>query len=196
MNKKRCDWCTDHALYIAYHDKEWGVPVYNDRKLFEFLILESMQAGLSWFTILQKREAFRDAFANFNAEKIARFPPSEVEKLLQNENIIRNRRKIEAVISNAKAFLELKNQETLSHFLWKFVDGEPQKNHWKTIQQVPIHTPESDRMTQELKRKKFTFVGSTTCYAFMQAVGMVNDHLVDCFRHNISNVSYLGTCKK
>jgi len=185
MNKKRCDWCGNHPLYIAYHDKEWGVPVYDDQRLFEFLILEGMQAGLSWFTILQKREAFRAAFTKFDAEKIARFSPSTVQRLLQNEKIIRNKRKIEAVITNAKAFLELKNQEKFSHFLWKFVDGVPQKNHWKTIRQVPINTPESDRMTKELKHKKFKFVGTTTCYAFMQAVGMVNDHLVDCFRYKI-----------
>ena len=185
MKKKRCDWCIHHPLYIAYHDKEWGVPVYDDRKLFEFLILEGMQAGLSWFTILQKREAHQTAFANFDAEKIVRFSPSKVQKLLQNEKIIRNRRKIEAIISNAKAFLALKNQEKFSDFLWKFVDGVPRQNHWKTIKQIPTHTPESDKMTKELKLKKFKFVGTTTCYAFMQAVGMVNDHLVDCFRYKL-----------
>ncbi len=184
MSKKRCDWCSDHPLYIAYHDKEWGVPIYDDRLLFEFLILEGMQAGLSWFTILQKRDAFRTAFAKFDPKKIARFTPAKVEQLLHNEKIIRNRRKIEAAISNAKAFLKLQEKETFNNFLWKFVDGVAQQNHWKTLQQVPVTTPKSDLMAKELKRNNFKFVGSTTCYAFMQAVGMVNDHLVSCFRHD------------
>lgn len=185
MNKKRCDWCSNDSLYITYHDTEWGVPICDDRLLFEFLILEGMQAGLSWVTILQKREAFRAAFANFDAEKIARFSPTTVQRLLQNKKIIRNRKKIEATIANAHAFLALKQQERFSDFLWKFVDGVPQQNHWKTMREVPVNTPISDKMAQELKYKKFKFVGTTTCYAFMQAVGMVNDHLLDCFRHNI-----------
>ena len=160
MTMKRCDWCTDHPLYIEYHDNEWGVPVYDDQKLFEFLILEGMQAGLNWFTILQKRKAFQKAFADFDAEKIARFTPAKVDKLLRNEHIIRNRRKIEAVVSNAQALLELKNNDTLSHFLWRFVGGEPQQNNWKTIKQVPTYTAESESMAKELKRHKFKFVGS------------------------------------
>jgi len=185
MNKKRCDWCGDDPLYLAYHDKEWGVPIYDDQRLFEFLILEGMQAGLSWLTILKKREAFRTAFSNFDAEKIAKFSSSTVQRLLQNEKIIRNKRKIEAVIGNAQAFLELKDHEMFRDFLWKFVDDVPRQNHWETIQEVPVNTAESDMMTKELKQKKFKFVGTTSCYAFMQAVGMVNDHLVDCYRHKI-----------
>ena len=185
MNKKRCDWCSNHPLYIAYHDKEWGVPIYDDKLLFEFLILEGMQAGLNWLTILKKREAFRVAFAEFDAERIVKFTPSTIQCLLQNAAIIRNRRKIEAVIANAEAYLELKNKENFSHFLWQFVDGVPRQNNWQTIQQVPTNTPESKKMAKELKSKKFKFVGTTICYAFMQAVGMVNDHPVDCFRHKM-----------
>lgn len=185
MDKKRCHWCTQDPIYIRYHDTEWGVPIYDDRLLFEFLILEGMQAGLSWITILKKREAFRTAFANFNPEKIAAFSPSTVQCLLQNESIIRNKRKIEAVITNAQAFLTLNRQEKFSDFLWQFVDGVPRQNHWQTDQLVPVNTPESDRMAKALKQKNFKFVGTTICYAFMQAVGMVNDHLVDCFRHQL-----------
>lgn len=184
MNKKRCDWCTDDPLYIDYHDNEWGVPVYDDRLLFEFLILEGMQAGLSWLTILKKREAFRIAFADFDPEKIVKFSSAKIEKLLQNKEIIRNRNKIESVITNANAFLEFNNQGTFSEFLWKFVDGTPRQNHWKSMKQVPNYTIESDQMAKALKQKNFKFVGSTICYAFMQAVGMVNDHLVDCFRYH------------
>lgn len=187
IRKSRCDWCTDNPLYISYHDTEWGVPVYDDRVLFEFLNLEGMQAGLSWFTILQKREAFREAFCDFDPEKIAHFTEAKIQRLLQNEKIIRNRKKIEAIIANAKAYLDLIEQESLSDFLWQFVDGKPRKNHWKTIKEVPVNTSESDKMAKMLKQKNFKFVGTTTCYAFMQAVGMVNDHLVTCFRYNKKN---------
>lgn len=181
--KKRCDWCGDDPLYVAYHDQEWGDPVYDDQRLLEFLILEGMQAGLSWITVLRKREAFREAFSGFDAEKISRFSLSKVEKLMQNEKIIRHRGKIEGVIKNANAFLEIQSQESFSNFLWNFVGGAPQKNQWRTVEQVPVNTACSDAMAKALKKKNFTFVGSTSCYAFMQAVGMVNDHVVDCFRH-------------
>ncbi|MCH9756930.1 MAG: DNA-3-methyladenine glycosylase I [Gammaproteobacteria bacterium] len=184
MDKQRCDWSTSDALNIAYHDEEWGVPLYDDDKLFEFLMLEGMQAGLSWITILKKREAFREAFSNFDAEKIARFSESDVQRLLQNKGIIRNKRKIEAVITNAKIFLGLKKQGSFADFLWQFVDGVPKQNHRKTMQEIPANTEVSDSMAKALKQKGFKFVGTTICYAFMQATGMVNDHVVSCYRHD------------
>jgi DNA-3-methyladenine glycosylase I len=185
MNKKRCDWPGRDPLYLDYHDNEWGVPVVNDQKLFEFLILEGMQAGLSWITILKKREAFRAAFANFDAEKIVKFSPETREALLENKGIIRNQRKIDAVITNAEAFLKLQQEQSLKDFLWQFVDGAPRQNHWKTMAEIPAYTEESEKMAKELKRKNFKFVGKTTCYALMQASGMVNDHLVDCYRYKL-----------
>ena len=185
MNKTRCDWPGRDPLYLDYHDNEWGVPVVDDQKLFEFLILEGMQAGLSWITILKKREAFRAAFANFDAEKIVKFSPETREALLENKGIIRNQRKIDAVITNAEAFLKLQQEQTLKDFLWQFVEGAPRQNYWKTTQEIPAYTEESETMAKELKRKNFKFVGKTTCYALMQASGMVNDHLVDCYRYNL-----------
>ncbi len=183
MNTKRCDWCGDDPLYTAYHDQEWGVPVYADQKLFEFLILEGMQAGLSWITILRKRDAFRDAFAEFNPEKIARFTPKKIERLMQNAGIIRNRRKIEATITNAQTYLDIQQQQPFNQFLWQFVGGTPRQNRWRSLKHVPVNTPESDAMAKALKQHGFKFVGTTICYAFMQAVGMVNDHLTSCFRY-------------
>ena len=183
MNKQRCDWPGRDPLYLDYHDNEWGVPVLDDQKLFEFLILEGMQAGLSWITILKKREAFRAAFANFDAKKIVKFSSETREALLQNPGIIRNRLKIDAVIANAKAFLELKQEQSFKEFLWQFVDDAPRQNHWKTMQDIPAYTAESENMAKALKRKNFKFVGKTTCYALMQASGMVNDHLVNCYRY-------------
>ena len=183
MNKNRCSWCNDSPLYIAYHDQEWGVPIYDDHLLFEFLILEGMQAGLSWYTILQKREDFRKAFAQFDPKKIAKFSPTKIEKLMQNEKIIRNRLKIESAIKNAKAFLAIQKQQPFNEFIWQFVDGAPRKNNWKSLKQVPASTPESETMSKELKRQGFKFVGPTICYAFMQATGMVNDHVTSCFRY-------------
>lgn len=184
MNKKRCSWCTSDPLYIAYHDKEWGVPVYDDKVLFEFLILEGMQAGLSWLTVLKKREAFRKAFANFDAKKIAKFDDDKVQLLLNNPGIIRNKLKISAAIQNAKSFLELKKESgSFAEYIWGFVDGHPIQNNWQSIKQVPAKTDISDAMSKDLKKKGFKFVGSTICYAFMQAVGMVNDHAKDCFRY-------------
>lgn len=182
MNKKRCAWCTNDPIYIAYHDEEWGKPIYDDQLLFEFLILEGMQAGLSWLTILKKRQAFREAFANFDPEKISKFNQKKIDQLLKNEGIIRNRLKIQAAINNAKVFLEIKKEwGSFSNYIWQFVDNKPIKNHWKNIKEVPSKTIISDTMSKELRKKGFKFVGSTICYAFMQAVGMVNDHIADCF---------------
>jgi DNA-3-methyladenine glycosylase I len=187
MNKKRCSWCDDDPLYIAYHDTEWGVPVYDDQLLFEFLILEGMQAGLNWLTILRKRNAFRAAFDNFNAKIIAKYNQHKIAQLLNNPNIIRNRLKIHAAINNAKMYLEIKDEwKSFSDYIWHFVNGRPIKNHWKYGKQVPTRTAISDTMSKDLKKRGFKFVGSTICYAFMQAIGMVNDHVVDCFRSNIT----------
>ncbi len=181
---KRCEWCGDDPLYIDYHDKEWGVPVYDDQQLFEFLILEGMQAGLSWITILRKRENFRRAFLNFNVDKIVRFSDKKIERLMGDAGIIRNRLKINAVIQNAKSYLKLKETgKTFSDYLWQFTEGEIITNRWKTLKQVPATSAESDQMAKFLKKNGFKFVGSTICYAFMQAVGVVNDHLVSCFRY-------------
>lgn len=184
MNKKRCHWSGDQPLYIAYHDKEWGKPVHDDRLLFEFLILEGMQAGLSWFTILQKRAAFRLAFDNFDAEKIAKYGPRKVNELLKNPKIIRNKLKIQSAIKNAQAFLAIKQEwGRFSKYIWQFVNGKPIQNHWKDPKQIPTKTPISDQMSKALKKQGFKFVGSTICYAYMQAVGMVNDHTTQCFRY-------------
>ncbi len=181
---KRCGWAGPEQIYIDYHDREWGVPVYDDRRLFEFLILEGAQAGLSWITVLKKRDAYHRAFNNFDPEKIARFTPARVERLLQNPGIIRNRLKIESAVKNARAFLDVCERfGTFSQYIWQFVDGKPIQNHWKTDRQVPASTRESEQMSRELKRRGFSFVGPTICYAFMQAVGMANDHLTGCFRH-------------
>lgn len=183
-HKTRCAWVSTDPLYLDYHDKEWGVPVYDDRLLFEFLILEGAQAGLSWLTILKRRDHYRHNFDNFNAEKIARYTDKKYKALLNNPDIIRNRLKIQSVITNAKAYLEIKQEfDSFSDYLWQFVDGKPIQNHWKHIKQVPAKTIVSDKMSKELKKRGFKFVGSTICYAFMQAVGMVNDHTVDCFRY-------------
>lgn len=185
MNKKRCKWCTHDPLYMAYHDTEWGVPIYDDRLLFEFLILEGMQAGLNWFTILKKRNAFRKAFSNFNARKIAKYDNHKVDLLLANANIIRNKLKIQAAIQNAKSFLEVQDEwGSFSKYIWHFVDGDPIVNHQKSHRSVPAKTDISEAMSKDLKKRGFKFVGSTTCYAYMQAVGMVNDHTVDCFRYD------------
>ncbi|MCH9643460.1 MAG: DNA-3-methyladenine glycosylase I [Gammaproteobacteria bacterium] len=182
--KKRCAWVSDDPLYIDYHDNEWGQPVYDEWQLFEFLNLEGMQAGLSWITILKKRDNYRKLFDGFNAEKIARYTPRKVETLLKNPGIIRNRLKVNAIISNAKVYLQYREQHgSFSEYLWDFVDGEPIINHWKTLKQVPASTDISDQMAKSLKKLGFKFVGSTICYAFMQAVGMVNDHTTDCYKN-------------
>ena len=180
----RCGWCGTDPLYVAYHDTEWGVPVHDDRLLFEFLILEGAQAGLSWITILRKRENYRRAFAGFDAEKVARYGPRQIERLLADPGIVRNRLKVQAAVNNAQRFLEV--QEAFGSFdayIWRFVDGKPIVNRRKSLSQIPASTKESDALGKDLKARGFKFVGSTICYAHMQATGMVNDHLVDCFRH-------------
>lgn len=183
--KNRCAWCGTDPLYTDYHDKEWGVALYDNQQLFEFLILEGAQAGLSWITVLRKREHYRAAFDNFNPEKIARYSDAKKAKLLLNEGIIRNRLKVDSAVKNAKAYLAMqKNGEDFSTFLWSFVGGKPKQNKWQSLSQMPASTPESDAMSKALKQRGFNFVGSTICYAFMQATGMVNDHVVGCFRHS------------
>lgn len=171
-------------MYVRYHDEEWGVPVRDDAKLFEFLILEGAQAGLSWITILRKREGYRKAFANFDAQKVARFTPKRIEKLLENPAIVRNRLKVAAAVTNAKAFLDVQKEfGSFSKYIWRFVDGKPVTNRFKSMKDVPATTPLSDTISRDLKQRGFKFVGSTIIYAHMQATGMVNDHVVGCFRH-------------
>ena len=180
---KRCPWAGDDPLYIAYHDKEWGVPSHDDRRLFEMLILEGAQAGLSWITILRKRENYRRAFADWNAEKIARFGEKDVARLMADEGIVRNRLKVRAAIGNAKAFLKVRDEfKSFDRYIWQFVDGSPMRSRRRTMRDVPAHTAESDAMSLDLKKRGFNFVGTTICYSFMQAVGMVNDHLASCLR--------------
>ncbi len=178
-----CAWAGTSPLELEYHDREWGVPVHEDRLLFEFLVLEGAQAGLSWTTILRKREAFRRAFDNFVPEVVAAYDQHKVEKLLGMGEIVRNRRKIESAVANARAFLQVRDEfETFDAYIWRFVNGKPKRNSWKSIGEVPASTKESDAMSKDLKKRGFSFVGPTICYAFMQAVGMVNDHTTDCFR--------------
>jgi DNA-3-methyladenine glycosylase I len=178
---RRCDWVPEgDPPYVAYHDEEWGVPSYDDRHLYEMLTLEGAQAGLSWATILRKREGYRRAFAGFDAAKVARFDSRKVDRLLQDAGIVRNRLKIESTIANARAVLEL---ESLADYLWSFVGGSPIQNRWRSLAELPAETAESKAMSKDLKRRGFRFVGPTVCYAFMQAVGMVNDHVVSCFRY-------------
>jgi DNA-3-methyladenine glycosylase I len=180
---KRCPWAKGEE-YVLYHDEEWGVPVHNDRLLFEFLILEGAQAGLSWATILKKRENFRKAFDQFDPALVARYGKKKQTNLLGNAGIVRNRLKIGSAISNAKTFLAVQDEfGSFDDFIWSFVDRKPIQNSWKSLKEIPANTTESDAMSKELKRRGFRFVGSTICYAFMQAVGMANDHLVDCFRY-------------
>jgi DNA-3-methyladenine glycosylase I len=181
---KRCNWCTDDPIYISYHDTEWGVPVHDDRKLFEFLILEGAQAGLSWLTILKRREGYRKAFADFNAQKVARFSQKKIEKLLLDPGIIRNKLKVNAAVTNAQAFLKVQEEfGSFDRYSWQFVDGRQKVNGFKTMKQIPATSKESDRFSKDLKQRGFKFVGSTIMYAHMQAVGMVNDHVTSCFRH-------------
>ncbi|WP_339833352.1 DNA-3-methyladenine glycosylase I [uncultured Flavobacterium sp.] len=184
-NKNRCYWCEKDDLYRDYHDNEWGKPVYDDDNLFEFLILETFQAGLSWYTILAKRENFRKAFDNFDYKKIAQYDDSKIEELLQNVGIIRNKLKVKATISNAIAFMEIQKEfESFSKYIWGFVDGKPIDNKPKTTQEVPATTALSDAISKDLKKRGFKFVGSTVMYAHMQATGMINDHVEDCFTRN------------
>lgn len=182
--KKRCAWCGDDPLYVKYHDEEWGVPVFDDRKLFEMLVLEGAQAGLSWITILRKRRNYRRAFDDFALEAVARYNEKDIDRLLCDRGIVRNRLKIQSTVGNARAVIGVQERYgTFSDFLWSFVDGKPVQNKRRSLSDVPASTKISDRMSKELKRQGFRFVGSTICYAFMQAVGMVNDHLTDCFRY-------------
>jgi len=180
---KRCLWAGDDPLYQKYHDEEWGVPSYDDQHLFEMLILEGAQAGLSWITILRKRENYRKAFDNFDAKKIARYSEKKIEKLLLNPGIVRNRLKVNATVTNAKLFLDIQKQQgSFADYIWSFVGGKPIVNKWKKIEDIPVTTDESDAMSKDLKKRGFKFVGSTICYAYMQAVGMVDDHVVGCVR--------------
>jgi len=181
----RCKW-PSNPLSIRYHDEEWGLPQHDDRVLFEFLLLEGAQAGLSWDTILQKRENYRAAFDAFDAQKIARYNQRRLDALMRNEGIVRNRLKILSVVKNAKAFLEVQKEfGSFDRYIWQFVGGKPRVNGWKSLSQLPSQTAESDAMSKDLKKRGFTFVGSTICYAFMQAVGMVNDHMLTCFRYRM-----------
>lgn len=185
----RCDWCGSDPLYVDYHDKEWGVPVRDDRKLFEFLLLEGAQAGLSWITILRKRESYRELFDGFDPEKIARYQDRKLDSLLQDTRIVRNRLKVYGARKNARAFLAVMEEcGSFSEYIWGFVDGQPIQNNWRSMKEIPATSPVSDTISRDLKRRGFTFVGPTIVYAHMQATGMVNDHIVGCFRH--------GECKK
>ena len=185
MSLTRCSWCGTDPLYVRYHDEEWGVPSHDDQHLFEMLLLEGAQAGLSWITILRKREAYRRAFDGFDAARVARFTPARLERLLADPGIVRNRLKIEGAVRNARAFLEVQREAgSFDRYIWQFVDGRPKVNRPRRMADVPAKTPESDAMSRDLKKRGFNFVGSTICYAFMQATGLVNDHVVGCFRYD------------
>ena len=195
--KQRCPWPSEDKLMIKYHDKEWGVPLHNDRKIFEFLVLEGFQAGLSWRTILHKRENFRKAFDNFDFNKVAKYNRRKINSLLKNEDIIRNKLKIEAAITNAKAFLQVRKEfGTFDKYIWSFVNGKPIENKFKSLRQLPARTELSDKISEDLKKRGFKFVGSTIVYAHMQATGMVNDHVVSCYKHNQLIVSKQETSRK
>ncbi len=184
MNNKRCSWCGEDPLYVRYHDEEWGVPVRDDPTLFEFLVLEGAQAGLAWITVLRKREGYRKLFDGFDPEKIARYSDKKLDKLLQDPAIIRNKLKVYGARTNARAFLNVQEERgSFSDYIWDFVDGRPIQNNWRTLKQIPATTRISDTISKDLKKRGFTFVGSTIVYAHMQATGMVNDHTADCFRH-------------
>ena len=185
---KRCTWPGEDPLYIRYHDREWGIPIHSDRKLFEFLILEGAQAGLSWITVLKKRPAYRKAFDNFDFNKVARYKERKIKQLLNNTGIIRNKLKIRSAISNAKAFIEVRKEfGTFNKYIWQFVDGKPIQNCFKDMNDIPATTELSDQISKDLKKRGFNFVGSTIVYAHMQATGMVNDHTMDCFRYREIN---------
>lgn len=191
----RCEWCTSDRIYINYHDREWGVPVHSDRKLFEFLSLEGAQAGLSWLTILKKRAAYREAFDGFDFNRIAEYDGRKIRLLLGDKAIIRNRLKINSIVNNATAFICVRGEfGTFNRYIWSFVNNEPLQNNWKDHSCIPATTPISDELSRDLKRRGFSFVGSTICYALMQAIGMVNDHTVDCFRHH--EIAILNRGKK
>ena len=193
-DQTRCAWCVSHPLYIQYHDEEWGVPEHDDARLFEKIVLDGAQAGLSWLTILKKRDGYRRAFHGFDAARIARYSERDIARLLADPGIVRNKLKVNAAITNARAYLTVRDElGSFDQFLWQFVGGRPKRNRWESLSQVPACTPESDAMSEALRRRGFKFVGSTICYAFMQAVGMVNDHLSSCFRHRaVSRLSQPG----
>ena len=182
--KKRCTWCGSDPLYVAYHDKEWGLPIHDDQLLFEFLILEGAQAGLSWLTILKKRENYRKAFDAFNPKVVANYTEDDINRLMADAGIVRNRLKIESAIKNAQGVLKIQAEfGSFDAYLWKYVDGRPLQNKWKTLEDIPVQTQISETMSKDLKKRGFNFVGPTICYAFMQAIGMVNDHTTDCFKY-------------
>jgi len=182
--RSRCPWAGSDPLYVAYHDHEWGVPLHDDQHLFEMLVLEGAQAGLSWLTVLRKRDAYRRAFDGFDPRAVARFTPARIERMLQDPGIIRNRQKVESAVSNARCFLTVAEEfGSFDAYVWRFVNGTPIVNAWKSLKELPPHTAESDAMSRDLRARGFTFVGPTICYAHMQATGMVNDHLVSCFRY-------------
>ncbi len=184
MKKNRCSWCGNDPLYVSYHDKEWGVPVYDDNKLFEFLVLETFQAGLSWITVLKKRENFRKSFDDFDYEKIAAYSGKKIDSLLQDKGIIRNKLKVKATVTNAQAFIKIQKEfGSFSKYIWSFVNGKPIVNTFNSLSEIPANTPLSDTISKDLKERGFKFVGSTVIYAHMQATGMVNDHITSCFRH-------------
>jgi DNA-3-methyladenine glycosylase I len=181
---KKCGWCVDNTLYERYHDEEWGSPIYNDQKLFELLLLEGAQAGLSWITILKKREGYRKALDGFEAKKVALYGPARINELLLNPEIVRNRLKVESAVSNARLVIDIQERTgSFSDYVWQFTDHQPTQNFFRSMEQIPATTPASDRMSRAMKKDGFKYVGSTICYAYMQATGMVNDHLVSCFRH-------------
>jgi len=182
-DKHRCEWCHNSDIYQAYHDLEWGVPLFDDQKLFEFLILEGAQAGLSWITVLKKRENYRLAFDNFNPEIIVQYDQGKIATLLQNEGIIRNRLKVASAVQNAQAYLRITQSQTFSDYLWQFVGSKTKQNSWKRLSEITAETEESNAMSKQLRKDGFNFVGPTICYAFMQATGMVNDHVFDCYRY-------------
>jgi DNA-3-methyladenine glycosylase I len=184
LNLERCPWCGNDELYIKYHDEEWGVPVHDDRKHFEFLVLESAQAGLSWLTVLKKRENYRKAYDNFDAVKVAHYDENKINELMQNDGIIRNKKKIEASVNNAKYFLEIQREfGSFDNYIWRFVDDKPIVNNWSDISEVPATSELSNRVSKDLKSRGFKFLGSTIIYAHLQATGIINDHLTICFRH-------------
>jgi DNA-3-methyladenine glycosylase I len=186
--KSRCHWAETHPLLASYHDMEWGNPLHEDNRLFEMLSLDCFQAGLSWLTILKKREAFLDAFHHFNIREVASFPDNKVDELMANTGIVRNRLKIPAVIENARIILKMQEKDTFSSYIWQFSEGKIICNHWNSWKQIPATSPVSDAMSKDMKKRGFRFTGSTICYAFMQSIGMVNDHVVDCFRYqSVSN---------
>ena len=188
--KQRCQWCQGNEAYVVYHDEEWGVPVHDDRKLFEMLVIEGAQAGLSWLTILKKRENYRAAFDGFDPEKVAHYGSLKIRQLLENPGIVRNRLKVASAVRNARAFLSAQTEfGSFDAFLWQYVDSRPKQNAWTSVSQIPARTETSDVLSKDLKKRGFQFVGSTICYAFLQAVGMVNDHVTDCFRYELLQAS-------